>query len=98
MPKDDCACRKRAEVMVVPCGDAETAILEELLGRLARSEAERVDWSDYDAEKVFEKVTDEWDEFREAFVRGQIEGRHGQIDELYDVMVTAFKGIRRLMG
>lgn len=71
-------------------------VVEEVFERLKRSIREHGDWSGYDAGKVFEVVSEEFDEYREAFVEEQVEGRHGQIDELFDVAVTAIKGIRRL--
>ena len=54
------------------------------------------DWSGYSIDDVFEKIAGEFDEYREAYVNAELVGKHGQIDELGDVIVTAIKGIRRL--
>lgn len=72
------------------------AIQEELLRRLQISIEKHGDWENYTSEEVFETVLGECDEYREAFVAGNVDGPHGQVSELYDVAVTAIKGIRRL--
>jgi hypothetical protein len=77
-------------------------LLEELLEEIKVSikgsgeKPARGDWSDYSEAEIFEAVAGEFDEFREAYVRGDLEGEHGQIAELLDVAVTALKGVRRL--
>lgn len=77
-------------------------LLEELLEEIKVSikgtgdKPARGDWSDYSEAEVFEAVAGEFDEFREAYVRGDLAGEHGQVAELLDVAVTALKGVRRL--
>lgn len=71
-------------------------IVEKLFERLKESVREHGDWRRYGPRDVFVAVSGEFDEYREAFVAEQIEGRHGQVDELLDVAVVAIKGIRRL--
>lgn len=74
----------------------ERTIVEELVVRISESLVKHGDWSEYSVSGVFEAVAGEFDEYREAFVRNEVVGRHGQIEELYDLAVTAVKGIRRL--
>ncbi len=92
-------CGNCDEVVVLSCGSgAETlAVLEELLGRLRGSVEKHGDWSDYDVDQVFEAVAGEFDEYREAVVGQMLTGRHGQVDELYDLAAVALKGVRRLV-
>jgi hypothetical protein len=77
-------------------------LLEELLEEIKVSikgtgeKPGRGDWSGYSEAGIFDAVAGEFDEFREAFVRGDMVGEHGQIAELWDVAVTALKGVRRL--
>lgn len=77
-------------------------LFEELLEEIKRSVKGHGDkpgwgdWSGYSEAEVFEAVAGEFDEFREAYVRGDLVGEHGQIAELLDVAVTALKGVRRL--
>jgi hypothetical protein len=71
-------------------------LLEEVYARIKVSVKKHGDWSDYPPEKVHEAIDGEYDEFCRAKERAQVMGPHGQIDELYDVIVTAAKGIRRL--
>jgi len=77
-------------------------LLEELLEEVKRSikgtadKPGRGDWLDYSEAEVFEAVAGEFDEFREAYVRCDLAGEHGQVAELLDVAVTALKGVRRL--
>ena len=70
--------------------------LDEVLVRIERSNAIHGDWSEYSATQVFEAVTGEVDEYLEAFIDNRIAGKHGQIDELKDVVTVAIKGIARL--
>lgn len=94
-----CKRRECGEMVVMSCGESAevVGILEEILGRLPRSIEKHGDWENYDESKVFEAVAGEFDEYREAVVIGRVDGPHGQVDELYDVVVTAIKGIRRLL-
>jgi hypothetical protein len=71
-------------------------ILEAAMEKIKASIIKHGDWSGYTSEDVFEKVAGEFDEYREAYVAEVLAGKHGQIDELGDVIVTAVKGIRRL--
>lgn len=73
-------------------------LLEEIKGSIkGRGEKPgRGDWSDYSESLVFEAVAEEFDEFREAYLRCDMVGEHGQISELLDLAVTALKGVRRL--
>lgn len=71
-------------------------VLEYVLGRIKESLKKHGDWQEYTPEQVFEVVASEFDEYREALVKGQLEGRHGQVDELLDVAATAVKGILAL--
>lgn len=64
--------------------------------RRLKAAADKHDWSGYDEAQVFEAVAGEFDEYREAVAAGQVSGRHGQVDELFDLVVTAIRGIRRL--
>lgn len=95
------------ECSIEPCsGQAVNCVeyfpvMEMLLEKIRRScSASNIlkngDWRDYSAEQVFDAVAGEFDEYREAYVAEELRGRHGQIDELYDVAVTAVKGILRL--
>lgn len=91
----------KAEVQVAEPGEAVDLaefrpLLEELFERIKGSIREHGDWRDYGAARIFDAVTEEWDEYREAFVFQQFDGDHGQIDELWDVAVTALKGVRQL--
>jgi hypothetical protein len=70
-------------------------LLEELFGAVKASVCKHGDWRDYDAEKIFDKVAGEFDEYREAFVAGDVTGEHGQEAELMHLAVTALKGIFR---
>jgi hypothetical protein len=71
-------------------------VLQEAFERVKRSVRKHGTWDSYDAGRVFEAVAGEFDEYREAFLAQELRGRHGQVSELYDVVVTAVKGIRRL--
>ena len=76
-------------------------LLENLFEKIKRSHCASTiqkngDWLTYTPEQVFEAVAGEFDEYREAYVAQELRGRHGQIEELYDVAVTAIKGILRL--
>jgi hypothetical protein len=71
-------------------------LLENLFDKIKLSVIKHGDWPDYDHARVFETVAGEFDEYREAFLAENVTGRHGQINELYDLMVVAVKGIRRL--
>lgn len=71
-------------------------VLDEVFCRIKRSVKKRGDWLDYGVADVFEAVAGEFDEYREAFVGQVVAGRHGQIEELLDVAVTAIKGVVRL--
>jgi hypothetical protein len=71
-------------------------ILNNAMEKIKASIIKHGDWSTYTAEDVFEKIASEFDEYREAYVAEVLAGKHGQIDELGDVIVTAIKGIRRL--
>lgn len=73
-------------------------VLDALLKRLKASIVEHGDWREYGPERVFEAVSEEFDEYREAFVSGRRVGDHGQVDELLDVAVTSIKGALRLGG
>lgn len=74
-------------------------VLEEVFAKIKRSvRGHRGDWHNYSDAQVFEAVAGEFDEYREAYVAGELRGRHGQVDELFDVAVTAIKGIVRLRG
>lgn len=97
----------RQELQVEPCPEMAVdfaeycPLLERLFEKIKRSySAEKVlkngDWRRYDEEKVFDAVAGEFDEYREAYVANDLRGRHGQVEELFDVAVTAMKGILRL--
>ncbi len=94
---EGCVCGKGG-VVVAPCGSvpAIVGVLDELQGRIKLSVGKHGGWEAYSSADVFEKIAGEFDEYREAFVSRQVLGRHGQISELYDVAVTAIKGIVRL--
>ena len=71
-------------------------ILNDVMEKIKHSIIKHGDWSGYSVADVFDKVAGEFDEYREAYVAEVLAGKHGQIDELSDVIVTAIKGIRRL--
>jgi hypothetical protein len=70
--------------------------LDEALVRVQRSIGIHGDWSNYTAEQVFDAVAGEFSEYCEAFFDNRIADKHGQIDELKDVMTVCVKGIERL--
>lgn len=82
----------------VDCMDcaAIKEILVKVFGRIRPSHIKHGNWANYSVEKVFEEIAGEFDEYREAVVANELSGRHGQISELFDLIVTAAKGIRRL--
>ena len=71
-------------------------ILDDSLVRIQRSISIHGDWTDHTPEQVFDAVMDELSEYCEAFFDGRVGDRHGQIDELMDVIAVATKGIERL--
>ena len=71
-------------------------VLEESYGRIRESIKKHGDWGDYDQEKIFSAIGGEFGEYWKALAEGRRGGEHGQIDELYDVIATAAKGILRL--
>jgi hypothetical protein len=91
------------ELLVEPCPErvvdfAEYCpVLEELFERIKRSvRSHRGDWHGYTNEQVFDAVMGEADEYREAYVAEDLHGRHGQINELFDLAVTSIKGVVQL--
>lgn len=64
--------------------------------RIRLSIAKHGNWDDYSIQQVFDAIGSEFEEYCEAVVTGTVNGPHGQIDELLDVVATAVKGIRRL--
>ena len=68
-------------------------VLEYVLERIKESLKKHGDWQEYTPQQVFEVVASEFDEYREALVKGQLEGRHGQLDELLDVAATDRKSV-----
>lgn len=73
------------------------AVMELVRERLKLSIEKHGDWSDYAVDRVFDEVAGEFDEYREAFVDKQIDGKHGQINELIDVAVVSLRGVVRLL-
>jgi hypothetical protein len=71
-------------------------VLEESYGRIRESIKKHGAWGDYDQGKIFAAIGGEFGEYWKALAEGRRSGEHGQIDELYDVIVTAAKGILRL--
>lgn len=93
----------RQELRIEPCPERVVdfaeyrPVLEELFAKIKRSiRGHRGDWCEYEVDQVFEAVAGEFDEYRGAYVLAALCGRHGQIEELFDVAVTAIKGIVRL--
>lgn len=71
-------------------------ILEGVMPKIKHSIVKHGDWSGYTALEVFEKIHGEVGEYISAVGSGTLTGKHGQIDELGDVITTCVKGIRRL--
>lgn len=90
------ACGKKIEM--IRCIDFEEyrSVLDKAFERIKQSIIKHGDWSDYSPVAVHKALSGEFNEYLAAVVADQISGRHGQIDELVDVIVTAVKGIRRL--
>jgi hypothetical protein len=76
--------------------DGYRNILDEALVRIRRSIGIHGDWAEYTPEQVFDAVMSEISEYCEAYFDGRVGDRHGQIDELKDVVTVAIKGIERL--
>lgn len=71
-------------------------ILDVALEGVKRSIIIHGEWNDYSQFDIHRVVSGEFGEYCAAVARKQIIGKHGQIDELVDVIVTAVKAIRRL--
>lgn len=70
--------------------------LQDLLIEFWHSVFKHGDWHDYDTANVREAVVNEFCEYTEAFIAGDIHGDHGQRKELLQVAVVAIKGYLRL--
>lgn len=88
----------REQACAAPAVDpAEYAeIFAQGMERIWHSNEGHCDWRGYNEQQIFEAVAGEFDEYREAVAAGQLRGRHGQLNELRDLLVTVMKGIRRL--
>jgi hypothetical protein len=71
-------------------------VLEAVFERIKLSIKKHGAWQNYSEEQVFDAISGEFVEYWGAHALRNRDGEHGQVDELYDVMVTSAKGILRL--
>lgn len=71
-------------------------IMDEALERIKQSVIKHGTWDNYCEIRIHKAISGEFNEYRQAVIDENVIGKHGQIDELVDLVVTAVKGIRRL--
>ena len=70
--------------------------IQDLILEICRSVRAHGNWSDYDERAIYNAVTDEHDEYQDAYMEGNIDGHHGQRAELLQLAAVAIKGYIRL--
>ena len=65
--------------------------IRNLLQEYARSIQIHTDWRDYDDERCYTAVEDEFLEFRRAMITGDKDGPHGMVNESLQLAVVALK-------
>ena len=72
------------------------ATIKRVIAEVEQSVQIHGDWQEYTPSDVKRVVEDEFFEYLGAYLNDQIEGDHGQIEELRDLAVVAIKGIIHL--